>query len=198
MVRTRSGIKVRLTQKEDYEDEFVNEDVVEEVQMETAGEDDNADEEEEMGTNGEQMETQNKLYKVTLYYGGHFVHVPYESYTSHVKKVRNDIDFENISMDELNLCFGAAIGEFDSLYLRTPELRIYLLNVESKPKLIELSKAVGYKIVVYVYHVSLPNDDSDRERDGYCYSYEEFAEIRKTSRDEKKKMDEFEKESNLA
>ncbi|KAK1363518.1 hypothetical protein POM88_039079 [Heracleum sosnowskyi] len=113
MVRTRSGIEVRLTQKDNDEDEFVNEDVVEEEQMETAGEDYNAGEEEEMGANGEQMETQNKLYEVTLYYGGHFVHVPYESYTSHVKKVHNDINFENISMDELKLCFGAAIGEFD-------------------------------------------------------------------------------------
>ncbi|KAK1379424.1 hypothetical protein POM88_026168 [Heracleum sosnowskyi] len=199
MVKTRSGIEVHLTQKDNDEDEFVNEDAVEEEQMETtneddnAGEDDNVGEEEEMGTNGEQMETQNKLFEVTLYYGGHFVHVPYESYTSHVKKVQNDIDFENISMDELKLCFGAVIGEFDSLYFRTPELRIYLLNVESKPKLIELSKAVGYKIVLYVYHVSLPSDDSDRERDGYCYSDEEFAEIRKASREEKKKMDEFEK-----
>ncbi|KAK1393735.1 hypothetical protein POM88_012791 [Heracleum sosnowskyi] len=186
MVRTRSGIEVRLTQKDNDEDELVNEDVVEEEQMETTGEDDNAGEEEEMGANGEQMETQNKLYEVTLYYGGHFVHVPYESYTSHVKKVRNDIDFENISMDELKLCFGVAIGEFDSLYFRTPELRIYLLNAESKPKLIELSKAAGYKIMLYVYHVTLPNDDSDREMDGYCYSDEEFAEIRKASREEKK------------
>ncbi|KAK1393629.1 hypothetical protein POM88_012685 [Heracleum sosnowskyi] len=182
MVRTRSGIEVRLTQKDNDEDEFVDEDAVEEEQIETAGEDDNVDEddnageEEEMGTNGEQTEMQNKLYEVTLYYGGDFVHVPYESYTSHVKKVHNDIDFENISMDELKLCFGATIGEFDSLYFRTPELRISLLNAESKPKLIELN----------------------RERDGYCYSDEEFAEIRKASREEKKKMDEFEKESNLA
>ncbi|KAK1403501.1 hypothetical protein POM88_003106 [Heracleum sosnowskyi] len=183
MVKTRSGIEVRLTQKDNDEDEFVNEDAVEEEQMETADEDDNAGEDDNV---------------VTLYYGGHFVHVPYESFTSHVKKVRNDIDFENISMDELKLCFGVAIGEFDSLYFRTPELRIYLLNVESKPKLIELSKAVGYKIVLYVYHVSLPSDDSDSERDGYCYSDEEFAEIRKASGEEKKKMDEFEKESNLA
>ncbi|KAK1352426.1 hypothetical protein POM88_053365 [Heracleum sosnowskyi] len=127
MVKTRSGIEVRLTQKDNDEDEFVNEDAVEEEQMETADEDDNAGEddnvseddnvgeEEEMGTNGEQMETQNKLFEVTLYYGGHFVHVPYESYTSHVKKVQNDIDFENISMDELKLCFGAVIGiDFDA------------------------------------------------------------------------------------
>ncbi|KAK1360002.1 hypothetical protein POM88_044476 [Heracleum sosnowskyi] len=134
MVRTRSGIEARLTQKDNDEDEFVNEDVVEEEQMETTGEDDNTGEEEEMGTDGEQMETQ---------------------------YVRNDIDFENISMDELKLCFGVAIGEFDSLYFRTPELKIYLLNAESKPKLIELK-------------------------------------IRKASREEKKKMDEFEKESNLA
>ena len=123
------------------------------------------------------------LYNVELYYGGHFVHVPYESYTSNVKRVYKNVDLEKLSIDELKSCFKGPVGEFDSLYFRSPELKIYLLNAESKPVLIELSKNCGNVVKLYVYHVSLPTDDSDIERE---YSDDEFAEIRKSCRAEKK------------
>ncbi|KAK1369425.1 hypothetical protein POM88_035517 [Heracleum sosnowskyi] len=142
-------------------------------------------------------ELMDRVYNVFMYYGGYFVHVPFESYTSSVRKVYKHIDLENLSINDLKLCFGPVVGEFDSLYFKTPDLKIVLLNEESKPALIELSKDCGYNIVLYVYHVTPVNPDSDIERDDYGCSDDEFVEIRKACREEKKKMDEYEIEANL-
>ncbi|KAL8147890.1 hypothetical protein AgCh_005279 [Apium graveolens] len=78
--------------------------------------------------------------------------------------------------------------------ITTLELKFYLLNAESKPVLIELGKKCANNIVLNVYHVIVPTDESNMERD--C-SDDEFVEIRKSSREEKKKMDEHEREANL-
>ena len=106
------------------------------------------------------------------------------------------IDFENLSVNDLKMCFAAVVGEFDSLYYKTPDMKIHLVNAENKPQLIELSKECSYNIVLYVYHVS-PANESDEERDGYQCSDDEYAEIRKACREEKNKMDELEREANL-
>ncbi|KAL1803167.1 hypothetical protein ACET3Z_001691 [Daucus carota] len=151
MVRTRSGVEVRIVQKRNDEDEIVIED-------DNAGEDDGVDAsdgEDESRNNGE--ETLENLYNVELYYGGHFVHVPYESYTSNVKRVYKNVDLEKLSIDELKSCFKGPVGEFDSLFFRSPELKIYLLNAESKPVLIELSKNCGNVVKLYVYHMPTPS-----------------------------------------
>ena len=138
----------------------------------------------------------NNLYNVTVYYGGHFVHVPYFAYTSNVSKVYKHIDFENLSVNDLKMSFAAVVGDFDSLYYKASDSQIYLLNDENKPGIIELSKECGYNIKLCVYHVSRSNE-SDEERDGYECSDEEYVRIRKDSREERKKMDAFEREANL-
>ncbi|KAK1378082.1 hypothetical protein POM88_024826 [Heracleum sosnowskyi] len=193
MVRTRSGVEVRIPdpipqvpQNEEDEIEIEDDNVVEDDDMETVDEDQ---------TTGE--ESMDKVYNMFLYYGGYFVHVPFESYTSSVRKVYKHIDLENLSINDLKLCFAPVVGEFDSLYFKTPDLKIVLLNEESKPALIELSKDCGYNIVLYMYHVTPVNPDSDIERDDYGCSDDEFVEIRKACREEKKKMDEYEMEANL-
>ncbi|WOG99883.1 hypothetical protein DCAR_0519239 [Daucus carota subsp. sativus] len=114
MVRTRSGVEVRITQKQNDEDEIVIED-------DNAGEDDGVDAsdgEDENPNNGEETLVLNfftfnkkNLYNVELYYGGHFVHVPYESYTSSVKRVYKHVDLEKLSIDELKSCFKGPVGE---------------------------------------------------------------------------------------
>ena len=88
----------------------------------------------------------NNLYNVTVYYGGHFVHVPYFAYTSNVSKVYKHIDFENLSVNDLKMRFAAVVGDFDSLYYKAADSQIYLLNAENKPGIIELSKECGYNI----------------------------------------------------
>ncbi|KAK1379510.1 hypothetical protein POM88_026254 [Heracleum sosnowskyi] len=188
MVRTRSGVEVRIPEQQNEEDEIEIEDdnVVEDDDMETVDEDQTTSE-----------ESMDRVYNVILYYGGYFVHVPFESYTSNVRKVYKHIDLENLSINDLKLCFGPAVGEFDSLYFKTPDLKIVLLNEESKSALTELSKDYGYNIVFYVYHVTPVNPDSDIERDDYGCSDDEFVEIRKACREEKKKMDEYEIKANL-
>ncbi|KAK1398054.1 hypothetical protein POM88_007917 [Heracleum sosnowskyi] len=107
MVRTRSGIEVRIHEQQNEEDEIEIEDdnVVEDDDMETVDEDQTTSE-----------ESMDRVYNVFLYYGGYFVHVPFESYTSSVRKVYKHIDSENLSINDLKLCFGPAVGEFDSLY----------------------------------------------------------------------------------
>lgn len=116
-----------------------------------------------------------KLYTVEVFYGGHFVHVPYFSYTSNLKKIYEDVDFENLTVTELKACFSDVVGEYDSLYVKGPEHKIYLLSPESKEILVENCDS---KIVLHVYHVSPLESESDIERDeadGYGCSDDEYV-----------------------
>ncbi|KAK1373741.1 hypothetical protein POM88_029934 [Heracleum sosnowskyi] len=186
MVQTRSEVRIPVQHNDEDEIEIEDDNDVEDDEMEMVDKDE---------TTGE--ETMNRVYNVIVYYGGYFVHVSFESYTSSVRKVYKHIDLENLSINDLKLCFGAFVGEFDSLYFKTSGLKIVLLNEESKPAVIKLSKECGYNIVLYMYHVTHVNGDSNTEMDDYACSDDEFVEIRKACREEKMKMNEYEIEANL-
>ena len=133
-----------------------------------------------------------------LYYGGYFAHIPWFSYTSTQYKIYKDVDLENITIDELKVCVGDILGQYDSLYYRT-NAGIKLVSNESIGEVVECSKLVENMATLCVYHVNLPEIESDNDndvddRDGHNFSDEEFAEIRKTSRLEKENLEEQRKQ----
>ncbi|XP_017245957.1 uncharacterized protein LOC108217625 [Daucus carota subsp. sativus] len=139
-------------------------------------------------------DSQRQLHSIKLFYGGDFVHIPVCSYTSQLYKVYYNIDLESITISQLKVRVGDVLGEYDSLYYKV-ESGIKLVNNESLPKIAEYSKSCKNMAMLFVYHVIPPGFDSDRDdeddRNGHSYSDDEFVEIRKKSRLEKKKLDEL-------
>ncbi|KAK1383452.1 hypothetical protein POM88_021187 [Heracleum sosnowskyi] len=136
-----------------------------------------------------------KLYTVIVYYGGHFVHIPVFSYTTNTSKIYENVDLEELSVPELKVCVGDILGEFDSLYYIF-HTGIRLFTSTNKDKLVELSKQCDYTATFYVYHQTPTDwdDDIDNFRDDGTYSDEEYNEIRKTTKEDRLRMEEFEKE----
>ncbi|KAK1387035.1 hypothetical protein POM88_015213 [Heracleum sosnowskyi] len=70
------------------------------------------------------------------------------------------------------------------------------VNEEShttKDELVELSKQCDYTAIFYVYHQT-PTGWDDNFRDDGTYSDEEFNEIRKATKEDRLRTEEFEKE----
>ncbi|KAK1357956.1 hypothetical protein POM88_051212 [Heracleum sosnowskyi] len=140
-------------------------------------------------------ESQKKLYTVIVYYEGYFVHIPVFSYTTNTSKIYENVDLEELSVPELKVYVGDILGEFDSLYyiLHTG---IRLFTSTNKDELVELSKQCDYTATFYVYHQTPTDwdDDIDNFGDDETYSDEEFNEIRKATKEDRLRMEEFEKE----
>ncbi|KAL8123103.1 hypothetical protein AgCh_011191 [Apium graveolens] len=115
------------------------------------------------------LDPRKKLYTVIVYYGGNFVHVPIFSYTSNTRKIYQNIDLEELSVQEL------------------------------KDAVIKMSKKFDYIVTLYVYHQTPTewDDDIDNFIEDCAYSDKEFNEIRRATQDDRLKMNEFEKEYNI-
>ncbi|KAK1401207.1 hypothetical protein POM88_000812 [Heracleum sosnowskyi] len=103
-----------------------------------------------------------------------------------------------MTVDEIKLSFGPIMGEFDSLYYpkdgRSISGRLSLLSTSSKNEMLELSLEMNGVIMLVVNHVQMPRIDEDEDEldSDKSYSDEEFTEIRRATRADRKRIEQEE------